>query len=165
MKTLILMRHAKSSWDDPAEADIDRPLNKRGREDAGKVGRWLRKRGLAPDLALVSTAERTRESWAGVTAELGTCLVDFRPELYHADAPTMLAALRRAEGERVLMLGHNPGIGEFARRLLAEMSTAQGFADYPTAATAVIAFPVGSWAEIGWSSGRLMDFAIPRALG
>ena len=63
------------------------------------------------------------------------------------------------------MLSQIPGSREFARRLLAEMSTAQGFADYPTAATAVIAFPVGSQAEIGWSSGRLMDFTSPGATG
>ena len=112
MKRLILMRHAKSSWADPSQDDIDRPLSKRGIRDAARIGRWLLETGYLPDQALVSAAARTRETWAGVAGAIGARPAEFLPELYHADPAAMLGTLRRASGDTVLMLGHQPGIGE-----------------------------------------------------
>ncbi len=165
MKTLILMRHAKSSWDDPAQKDIDRPLNKRGRNAATLLGRWLRQKGYQPDFALVSVAERTRETWARVVAETGDRPARFEPELYEARPEAMLRVLGKApDVNTVLMLGHMPGIGEFARQLLREPPGSTDFTRFPTAATAVIAFDVADWSDVGWSTGRLTDFVVPKHL-
>ena len=165
MRRLILMRHAKSSWANPSQRDLDRPLNKRGRRAAGLIGTWMKAKGLLPNLALVSTARRTQETWSGVVAIAGAARTTYVPELYHAGPETMLAVLRNVpDVAGVLMLGHQPGIGEFARRLLAEPADDPDFAKYPTAATAVIDFDSDAWAATDWGSGRLTDFVVPRVL-
>ncbi len=164
MKRLILMRHAKSSWADSGQADIDRPLNERGRRNAASIGDWLRARDYVPDQALVSTAVRTRETWAAVTRSLGACPADFLPVLYHADPVQMLAALREATGATVLMLGHQPGIGALATRLARTLPVDPEFARFPTAATAVLDFAIEDWPAADWSGADLTDFTVPRAL-
>lgn len=165
MKRLILMRHAKSSWDDPGQRDLDRPLNKRGRKAATMVGGWLKAKGYLPELALVSSARRTQETWAGVVAVTGAAPTTYLPELYHAAPEAMLAALRAApDAATVLMLGHQPGTGAFAARLLATPPADESFENFPTAATAVIGFDIDGWQAAGWGAGRLVDFVVPRAL-
>lgn len=165
MRQLILMRHAKSSWADPGQRDLDRPLNKRGRKSAGLVGEWLKERGYLPAHALVSSARRTQETWAGVVAAAGAAPTTYLPDLYHAAAESMLALLQAApDVERLLMLGHQPGIGTFAARLVSPTPAGEAFAKYPTGATAVVAFDVDTWQAVGWGSGRLLDFVVPREL-
>ena len=165
MKRLILMRHAKSSWDDPAQRDIDRPLNGRGRRNATLMGHWLKREGYLPGHALVSVAERTRETWARLQETAGEGPVDFVRELYAAGPEAMLRVLQGAPGAgTLLMLGHQPGIGAFARLLLREAPADTDFARFPTAATAVIDFDAADWAEVGWGTGRLVAFTVPRAL-
>ena len=164
MRRLILMRHAKSSWSDPGQRDLDRPLNKRGRRSAGLIGGWLKAEGHVPDQALVSTARRAQETWAGVVAVAGAAPTNYLPEIYHAAPETLLGVLRAATGARVLMLGHQPGIGVFAGRLLASPLADADFENYPTATTAVVDFDVADWAAVAWGSGRLVDFTVPRRL-
>ena len=165
MRRLIVMRHAKSSWSDPAQRDLDRPLNKRGRRSAGLIGAWLDKQGYLPDRALVSTARRAQETWAGIVAVAGAAPTAYLPEIYNAAPETLLAAVRGASGERVLLLGHQPGIGAFARAILADPPGDAGFAKYPTAATAVIDFDIDAWPALAWGTGRLAGFTVPRDLG
>lgn len=165
MRRLILMRHAKSSWSDPGQRDLDRPLNKRGRRGAAAIGGWLHRNGYRPDLALVSSARRAQETWAGVVAEAGPAETTYVPELYHAGPEAMLEVLQRAgEAACVLILGHQPGIGAFAGRLLATPPDDPDFAKYPTGATAVIGFERPDWPAVGWGDGRLEDFVVPRSL-
>jgi phosphohistidine phosphatase len=165
MRRLILMRHAKSSWADPGQRDLDRPLSKRGRRSAGLIGVWLKRKGYRPERALVSSARRAQETWAGIVAKAGAAPTSYLPELYHAGPEAMLEALRRtSEAGCVLMLGHQPGIGVFARRLLADPPEDADFAKYPTGAAAVIDFDVAAWLEVGWERGRLAEFVVPRAL-
>ena len=165
MRRLILMRHAKSSWADPGQRDLDRPLNKRGRKGAALVGAWLKTNAYLPDAALVSSARRTQETWAGVVGATRAAPTTYLPELYHASPDTMLAALRAApDVGSMLMLGHQPGIGAFAHRLLAQPPADEAFAKYPTAATAVIDFDVAAWSAVEWGAGHLVDFVVPRAL-
>lgn len=167
MLTLILMRHAKSSWAERGQADIERPLNPRGRRASAAIGDWLAAHALVPDAALVSAAARTRETWARLGAGFADVPARFLPELYHGGPEAMLRAVRAAPpaAARVLTLGHQPGIGEFARRLLATPTDDPDFARYPTAATAAITFDAAAWADIAWGSGRLRDFVIPARLG
>ncbi|WP_439137093.1 SixA phosphatase family protein [Roseicyclus sp.] len=163
--TLILTRHAKSGWDDPMLADHDRPLNPRGRGDAPKVGAWLRAKGYVPDAALVSSARRTQETWDWVSAELGRAVpMTVMPSLYHAEAAVILAHLREQSAPRVMVIGHNPGIGDCAQRIVNALPAHPGFADYPTCATLVVDFPCDDWGAIGWGMGHAVDFIVPRDL-
>jgi phosphohistidine phosphatase len=164
MRRLILMRHAKSSWAEPKQRDLDRPLNKRGRRSAALIGAWLKDKGYRPERALVSSARRAQETWAGVVAVAGAAPTTYAPELYHATPEAMLGVLRQAEGDALLMLGHQPGIGPFARRLLADPPGDPDFEKYPTAAVAVIDFDAAEWATVDWRGGRLVEFVVPRAL-
>lgn len=161
MKRLILMRHAKSSWDNPALDDHARPLNGRGRVSARVLGDWLRARGYIPDQALSSDATRTRETFARLKIP---CDTEFLGALYHAGPEEMLHVLRQAGGDTVLMIGHNPGIGWFAQTLVAEPPPHPRFFDYPTCATLVADFDVESWDEIGTGTGKPVDFIVPREL-
>lgn len=166
MQRLIVMRHAKSSWADPGQRDFDRPLNRRGQRSAGLVGAWLREKGYLPRQALVSSAQRTRETWAGVAAEVGAAVpVAFVPNLYEAAVETVLEVLRRqGTADCVLLLGHQPGIGGFAERILSSAPGDSDFATYPTAATTVIDFEGADWGTVGWRDGQLRDFVVPRRL-
>ncbi len=162
---LILTRHAKSSWDDPTMADHDRPLNARGLRSAGLVGEWLASRGDVPDEVLCSDALRTRQTWERLAPHLGANPgVKLKPALYHAGPDVMLAVLRGAKAPVVMMLGHNPGIAEFAQRLLAQPPVDPEFQRYPTGATAVVTFEQTSWDQVAFGTGALLDFLAPRSL-
>ncbi len=161
-RTLILTRHAKSSWDTPALSDHDRPLNKRGRKSAPEIGAWLQDHGWVPDQVLSSSAARTRETWDRMG--LSTSDVTFTRALYLADPEDMQAQLAMAAGETVLMLGHNPGIAEFANMIVQQAPAHARFYDYPTCATSVIRFDIDDWSHIGWRSGKVLGFTIPRDL-
>lgn len=159
--TLILMRHAKSSWSDPGQSDHDRPLNKRGKRSARALGGWLRGHGHTPDQILCSSAVRAQLTCQGLELGLPAPAV---PALYLAEPEAMLQVLQKATGRCVLMIGHNPGIGDFARRILSQPPQHDRFADYPTGATLVAGFDVPGWAQAGWHSGTPIDFIVPRAL-
>ncbi|WP_170561453.1 SixA phosphatase family protein [Ruegeria atlantica] len=161
-RTLILTRHAKSSWDSPALADHDRPLNKRGRRSASAIGAWLRSNDWLPQEVLSSSSVRTRETWEkmGLHADK----VRFHRTLYHADSADMLRELSGATGQTVLMLGHNPGIASFANQIVKTPPDHARFFDYPTCATTVIHFDIRNWSNVRWHSGNVQGFVIPRAL-
>lgn len=162
---LILTRHAKSSWDDPIVPDHDRPLNERGRRSAAALGAWLASRGDTPGEVLCSDATRTRETWDGIAPHLpGAPAATLKPALYHAGPDVMLAVLRHAAAPVVMMLGHNPGIAEFAQRLLARPPADPEFHRYPTGATLVATFEGTSWADTGFGMGAMLDFMVPRRL-
>lgn len=161
MRRLILMRHAKSSWDDPLLSDFDRPLNARGQRSAPAMGAWLRKKGHLPDAALVSAAQRTGETFVGTGFD---CPVRFSRALYHASAVQMADALRHETAQTVLLIGHNPGIADCAAWLLRAPPAHPRFFDYPTCATLVADFDVPNWNDLAWSKGEVVDFAIPREI-
>ena len=165
MRRLILTRHAKSDWSSPAMRDHDRPLNARGRDAAGRIGRWLAGAGHVPDRVLSSTATRTRETWDGIAAALPAGIeVAFLPELYGAAPVTMMRALQGAGGETVLMLGHNPGIGALAHALPRHVPDHDKFTQYPTGATLVLDFDIARWEDLQPGTGDVLDFVVPREL-
>lgn len=166
MKRLILIRHAKSSWDEPTMADHDRPLNERGKAAATDLGQWLASRGYVPGQVLCSDALRTWETWSGIASELpeGPEL-ELKPVLYHAGPDVMLTVLRKAQTDCVMMLGHNPGIAEFAHRLVAKTPISSQFTRYPTGATLVVDFDAASWGEVAFGQGVTVDFIVPREIG
>lgn len=165
MKRLILTRHAKSSWDDPLTPDHDRPLNERGKAAAADLGVWLASRGYVPDEVLCSDALRTRKTWSGIAPALpGTPVLELKPALYHAGPDVMLAVLRHAKGDCVMMIGHNPGISEFAERLVARAPANPDFRRYPTGATLVCDFAIDAWDQVAWGTGTVDDFIVPREI-
>lgn len=159
-RRLILTRHAKSSWDDPAQSDQDRPLNERGVRSARALGDWLASRGYEPEEVLCSTAERTRETWAGIALAALEVLPNIRyePGLYQASAEKMLEVLRTATAPTVMMIGHNPGIAALAAMLPARPPLDPDFRRYPTAATLVVDFQIDTWSELRPGEGSVMDF-------
>ncbi|ASM73365.1 MULTISPECIES: SixA phosphatase family protein [Roseobacteraceae] len=156
--TLILMRHAKSDWNHEDLSDHDRPLNPRGRDGSTAMGNWLRARGHVPDAALVSSAARTTETFQRLGFDVP---VQFTTDLYLKSSDVMIGVLRKATAPTVLLVGHNPGIGDMAWRLCATQPAHPRYADYPTCATLVVRFNVDSWTKVGGHSGQPLDFAVP----
>ncbi|HEX8126772.1 MAG TPA: histidine phosphatase family protein [Allosphingosinicella sp.] len=169
MKTLTLLRHAKSGWDDPVSRDFDRPLNPRGRKAARTVGLEMKAQGLAFDLVLASPARRVIETLEEVSAGLGGIEPQFDRRLYLASTATLLEIVRAAPDEvgRLLVVGHNPGLEELAlclsRRDEAGLR-AEVEVKYPTGTVAEIALDVERWTEVEEATGRLVRFIRPRDL-
>jgi phosphohistidine phosphatase len=166
MIRLLLIRHAKSSWDEPGLPDHARPINARGHRGAAAIGRWLAGRAAdRPDLAIVSDARRTRETWSRLEAETGELPERFEPALYDASAEAIIRVLRAAPpAARLALVGHNPGVAEAARRLLADPPRSPDFAKYPTAATTVMDFDAAEWSAVDWGTGLLVAFVTPKIL-
>lgn len=163
--TLILMRHAKSAWDDPDQDDFDRPLNDRGRKSAPAIGRWLAKKGYLPDTVVVSGARRTVETWERMAQFLPeTAEMESAPALYLAEPNVILGVLRSQTTPTVMMIGHNPGFALLARALASKAPNHPKFPQYPTAATTVFGFTCPSWSEIAPGTGEVIDFTVPRDL-
>ena len=166
MKRLILIRHAKSSWSSGASGDKSRPLNDRGRAAALKVGKWLKAEGFIPDQILSSSATRCVQTWEGLQQSLeANPDTHFEDNLYLAGPSEMLAALQTATGNSVLMLGHMPGIGEFARDLRRDPPPAhEAFSKYPTGAATVLEFKAESWSDVQMGTGKFIAYTAPRDL-
>lgn len=162
MKTLLVLRHAKSSWSDPALDDHERPLSKRGRRDGPRMGELLREHGLIPDVVISSDAVRARltaEAVADAARCAGQVLLDRR--LYMA-SPADIRSLLRTMPERaetVMIVGHNPGLEELVALLTGERR------DLPTAALAQIVLPIDQWRDLGRSTaGTLLGYWCPKEL-
>jgi phosphohistidine phosphatase len=171
MKRLLLLRHAKSAR--PAGvADHERPLARRGIEDARQMGAYLKREMLFPDLALVSTSVRTRQTWDLVAPALDTVgSVRFERAIYDADSPPGLEVLvRRAPhaANVLLMIGHNPGFEDFAHWLIGQgdrYARARMREKFPTCALAVLDVPSPDWAAFTKGAARLDRFVTPKSLG
>ncbi|MEM6637593.1 MAG: histidine phosphatase family protein [Pseudomonadota bacterium] len=164
--TLILIRHAKSSWDDDDLDDHDRPLNKRGRKSADNIGAWLVANEACPDQILCSTARRASDTWARMARHFPDAEdIRFFPELYHASARTVLETLKRSEHPNVMLIGHNPGIAMFAAAMCKMPSPHPDYHRYPTCATALIQFDNRRWSDVQPGTGDVLDFIVPRQLG
>lgn len=168
MKTLTLLRHAKSGWDDPVARDFDRPLNARGRRAAVTMGRHIRDLGLAFDVVIASPAVRVTETVADVERGLTRALSPvWDRRLYLASAATLLDVVHEgdADADSLLLIGHNPGLEELA--LLLVPDEVGGLRDvleekYPTATLAEITFDTDAWRAIAHGHGRLTRFVRPR---
>lgn len=167
MKTIYLLRHAKSSWKDDSLDDIDRPLNKRGRQTAAAMGRHLADAGMAPETILCSPAVRTRETLDGVSRALAEPVpTRFEQEIYDAEAGDLLARLRRLNDHlgSVMIIGHNPAMEDLARLLVPSADRERVGEKFPTGSLAVIEADAESWATVEPGAGRLVDFVYGRAL-
>ncbi|MFN3233253.1 MAG: SixA phosphatase family protein [Alphaproteobacteria bacterium] len=168
MKRLMLLRHAKSSWEKPGQADIDRPLNHRGERAARLMGTYLQQQGREPELILCSTARRTRETVAGLLEQFATAPeIRFDEKLYLAAPHEILELISDVPDSvrRLMVVGHNPGMHELALQLVAEDKTGALGAlreKFPTAALAHFKLEIDHWPDIG--PGRLVDLQAPKNL-
>lgn len=161
MKTLYVVRHAKSSWDHPSLTDFQRPLNSRGEKDAPRMGKRLLKQNIKPDLIFSSPAVRALTTAQIIAGVVGYAAGDIKesPALYHASEETILEVLRSIEddADTVMIFGHNPGLTDFVNELLgAEIG------NIPT--TGVVAGKLGidSWKDATWNCGKLQFFDYPK---
>ncbi|GAA1829272.1 SixA phosphatase family protein [Agromyces salentinus] len=160
MKTLTLVRHAKSDWGQPGLSDHDRPLNDRGLRDAPEMGRRLRERGAIPDLIVSSTALRARTT-AGLIADalgLDAASVVLEDRLYGSSPETILRVVGELDGElaRVMVVAHNPGISDFAFDLTRSVG------EMPTCAVLELDFDIDEWAEIEFEPPMASRFDTPK---
>ena len=169
-KRLILLRHAKSAWDNSSIADFERPLSNRGRKAAPLVGAYLARRGMVPGLVLSSSAKRAVE-----TLDLASAGWQPKPtikklkSLYLAMPREMLRRVQAVgrETDCVMLVGHNPGIADLANWLCNQGKAEQRASlarKFPTGAIAVLEFDVEDWAEVDAETGRLVDFATPKQI-
>jgi phosphohistidine phosphatase len=169
VKTLTLLRHAKSSWDDTVERDFDRPVNGRGRRAAARVGKWIAEEGLQFDHVCASPAVRVRQTIEGVEDGYGQPL---RPiwdtRVYLSSAATLLLLVQQFSDEKsdALLVGHNPGCEDLLLMLVppGEGLRAEAEVKYPTATLARIELDIHRWADADDNVGRLVQFIRPRDL-
>jgi phosphohistidine phosphatase len=176
VKTLLLLRHAKSSWDDSTLRDHERPLAPRGERAAPAMGRYLDQERLVPERVVCSTSARTRQTWGLLERELdtssipGSIAVEFSHLLYGASAGEMLEEIHAqpTEVDRLLLVGHNPGTEELALALAGDGSDAGARArigtKFPTAGLAVLEAPVEAWTGFEPGKARLLRFVVPKDL-
>ncbi len=159
MKTLFILRHAKSSWDFPELSDFARPLNERGEKAAPFMGELMKVKNLVPDLIVSSPAERAKQTATLVkdAAELDA-EIQFNHKIYEASPQSLLYLIAEFEDEfdSVMIVGHNPGFESLVRILSGENP------GMPTAALAVIELEIESWSEISANCGKLKEFLIPK---
>ncbi len=166
-RLLYVLRHAKSSWEDEALPDHERPLSGRGRRAVALLAEHARARGIDPELVLCSSARRTRETIAGVLPDR-EALVE--PELYGASAAALIERLRQvpASTRSVMLVGHNPSVQRLVLTLAAPADGDGGLADierkFPTGALAALAL-AGDWPQLAPGKAELLDYVRPKSLG
>ena len=166
MPLLYLLRHAKSSWDDPGSSDRDRPLSPRGRRAAKRIGEYVHAEAIRPELVLCSPAVRARQTLARVRRGLGDPKVSFEETLYAGDADRLLARLRTVPVgvEAVMVVGHNPGLQDLALELATKSGEVRKLREkLPTGGLATLSFE-GAWRDLGPHRAKLVRLVVPREL-
>ncbi len=161
MKTLILIRHAKSSWADHDLSDFDRPLNERGLRDTPRMGKRFKEKGITPDKLITSPANRalTTCTLFAETIEFPKQNIKTEERLYHADEEEILDIVQNLKepDDVVILFGHNPGFTDFVNRLMNIRID-----NVPTCGIVACKLPVKEWKDVSWQSGQLLFFDFPK---
>ncbi|WP_345079168.1 SixA phosphatase family protein [Nemorincola caseinilytica] len=161
-RTLVVIRHAKSSWNDPLKSDFERPLNDRGNRDAPEMAARLKKAGLIPDLVIASSAKRTRQTALLMAEVLGydKDRIQLEEKLYHCVPATMEEVLYAVADDvsTVFMVAHNPGITEFANQLSPQFYVG----NLPTCGVVAASFSAASWAELATAKKNVFLYDTPK---
>ena len=161
MRTLYLIRHAKSSWEDPEMDDFDRPLNKRGKRDAPLMGRRLSGRGICPGLMITSPAKRAIVTARTVAKEVGYAEkeIETHEAIYGGGVPHLLEVIQEIDdsNDQAMLFGHNPGLTALALDL-----TDARIDNIPTCGVFCIRFDVASWREVDRGTGEMVFFDYPK---
>ena len=167
---LMLLRHAKSEKAEPGMGDHERRLSARGQNDTSAIGDYMARHGLLPDLVVVSTAQRTRETWDRLASALSRRpAVTYEDRLYNAGTPAILELVKEtaAAVRTLLVIGHNPGLHDVARLLIAsgDVEARERLNEgLPTSGLALIDFAAENWRKLHPRGGRLERFVTPRSL-
>jgi len=174
MRRLMLLRHAKTENEAPSGRDQDRRLDDRGRVDAAEIGGWIARHPPFPDAVLVSPAIRAHQTWEIAWTAMKDLVpepqVELLPELYGADPSQLLQAIHAAsatDSQRLMLIGHNPGMHELALALAGSGDEAGRRAlsdNLPTSGLAIFDFAVADWADVAFRRGRLVLFVSPKVL-
>jgi len=168
MHTLYLLRHAKSSWADPAQLDHARPLAARGRRDGKRIAKHLVELGIEPELLLCSSAERTRETLELIRPALSaTSTVMLEAELYAATSDMLLERIRALPDTvaSVMMIGHNPGLHDLALVLASAGAELERLkTKFPTGALATLELSNTTWSELSQADAVLAAYVVPKQL-
>ena len=170
MRKLFLLRHAKSSWDEPAVADHDRPLNKRGHQAAKLMAGYMARSCFHPALVLISTSRRTQETWNVIEHRLEGTSAAIEDGLYEAGKGDLMHRLRKVDDHiaSVMVIGHNPGLGRLAADLVGHNGEPEVLerlhAKFSTGALAVIDLDIAHWAALEAGTGRLVAYTRPKDL-
>ena len=163
VKTLWIVRHAKSSWSDPGLRDFDRPLNRRGTRDAGRMGRFLARQGDLPQRLLASTARRAWDTAELIARGIGYSADDIlpQPDLYDASVGEMLAVIHDIDQTHasVMLFSHNPGVTDLTNAL-----TGSSIGNVPTCGVARVTLDVDTWTAVKPARGKLVSFYVPKEL-
>lgn len=166
MKTLYVIRHAKSSWDDSSLADFDRPLNERGKTDAPKMGKRLKEKDISPDYLLSSPAKRAHSTAKRIAEALKFPKDDIKTDrkLYHADEEEILDVLRTVPDKYncVFVFGHNPGLTDFVNTMIHDRT--QFIDNVPTCGIVAFKIEANSWKTLEFGGGEFMFFDFPKRL-
>jgi phosphohistidine phosphatase len=167
-RELLILRHAKSDWDTGAASDFDRPLSKRGRKDAPRVGRYLSEQGLVPDYIVSSPAERAKQTVIAVCRQMDIReeQINWDSRIYHAGAGSLLDVLNDSPGDaqRVLIAGHNPGLEILLQNLCNhEIPMPDDYKLLPTAAVAHLEI-LSEWKNLEGGLARLVSLTRSRSL-
>ena len=168
MRTIILLRHGKSSWSDPTLSDVDRPLAPRGERASRRIAKYLRRKRVRPALVLCSPSLRTRQTLEAIEPSLGKgCSVELVPELYAASERELLERLRALpeSAASVMLIGHNPGLQQLALVLASRGVDRAKLQKFPTAALATLIVDSDSWAALSPGEAELISYVVPRQLG
>ena len=161
-RQIVLIRHAKSSWNNPGQSDFDRPLNERGKEDAPDMGRRLKEAGILPDLIVSSTAKRAQQTARLISDEVGfsTTNIESRDELYHAPPSVFESIIHSLDNkfETVFFVAHNPGITEFA----ASLDPNYSINDMPTCTTVGVRIDADEWSDFHKAAKTVFLFDTPK---
>jgi phosphohistidine phosphatase len=168
VRTVILLRHGKSSWSDSTLADIDRPLAPRGERASRRIAKYMRQKRIRPELVLCSTSVRTRQTLEAIQPSLGkSCQIELLPQLYAASEPELLERLQALPESvsSVMLIGHNPGLHDLALVLASRGADLPQLTEkFPTGALAMLVVQRESWADLSPGDAELVDYVVPRQL-
>ncbi len=163
MKTLYIIRHAKSSWADANQPDFERGLNERGKKDAPRMGKRLKEKNIHPDLMVCSSAKRAYSTAKKIAKTLNYPKEKIKEDrtLYHAGEDTILSVIQELKDKHqtVLLFGHNPGLTDFVNTLMNEEGNIDNI---PTCGIVAFKLQVDSWKDVCWGSGKMLFFDYPK---
>ena len=169
-KTLILMRHSKSSWDNSYKDDFDRPLNSRGRENAQMVAKHIHSWGFKPELTLCSSALRCKQTLELIIPYFPKKMhIRYLDELYLAPEKAILEIIKsiKLSIAQILVIGHNPGLSDLSQSLIYSSNKKNDYSDtqqFPTSAASIFEMSINNWVNFNLSESKIIDFVTPKNL-
>jgi len=164
VKSLYIIRHAKSSWDNPLQDDLDRPLNDRGKRDAPRMAKRLKEKEIHPDLMLSSPAKRARSTARRMAKVFKYDKENIKTDrsLYHADEATLLSVIQQINNKHdvVMLFGHNPGLTDFVNSFMADELDIDNI---PTAGVVAFRLDVANWKDVEWGKNKILFFDFPKS--